>query len=193
MRDLFRGTLTQLIWQGEGMRAKMILFYEFWVILVARRLEICCNAAWKKHKDPSNKSELADAFLLRSDERNPPCCQATHLKWMLLQEGKKKRAWLSDWGWNSTVQVASLYNLGSGSWRGHPSRCVLNGAICFETTVQSETGSYVWTSYMFLLSELWPGWDAIRTFFCLQSLCTLIFKVIFPVWGLSSDVTKALL
>lgn len=37
----------------------------------------------------------ADAFLLRSDERNPPCCQAAHLKWTLLQ-GKKGHAWLSD-------------------------------------------------------------------------------------------------
>lgn len=64
------------------------------------------------------------------------------------------------------------------------SRCVLNGAICLKTTVQSEAGSYVRPGYMFLLSELWAtrqqdGWDAIRTFFCLQPVCVPSFLV-FP-------------
>lgn len=77
-------------------------------------------------------------------------------------------------------QCNRLDNSGSGSWLGHPSRCVPNGAICFETTAQSATGSYVWPGYIFLLSELWPtrqqdGWDAIRTFFCLQPLCVPSF------------------
>lgn len=132
-------------------------------------------------KTPPNKSELADAFLLRSDKRNPPCCQATHLKWMLLREGKKKKKKVPGSLIEAKIrQCNSLDNSGSGSWLGHPSRCVPNGAICFETTVQSATGSYVRPGYMFLLSELWPtrqqdGWDAIRTFFCLQPLCVPSF------------------
>lgn len=65
------------------MRAEMILFYEFRIIPVARRLTTRCSAASKKHKDPSNKSELAAKlmrFCCALMEEIHLCCQAAHLK-----------------------------------------------------------------------------------------------------------------
>ena len=144
----------------------------------------------KPHKDASNKSEqLADAFLPCSDERNPPCCQATHLKWRLLQErGKKVPASLIE---ARILQCKTLDNLGSGSWLGQPSRCELNGPISLNGGAE-----WNWIRRSFLLSGLWPtrqwdGWDAIRTFFCLQLLCVPSFLFFFLSYLL--DHNEALL